>query len=155
MNSLTDFNPIKTAIFEPDFISEDDAETWIKLLATKNDSTKSASIQLKNYAPNKMIYSVSNLNRDQLAVFSEIYYSAPSQEWIAMADGKPIDILRTNYILRSAVIPANTKEVVFTFNPKTYRIGEKVNLGFSILLFAVISFAGFSEYRQINSKKKT
>ena len=124
------------------------------MLSTKNDSIKNASIQLKNYAPNKMIYSVSDLNRDQLAIFSEIYYSAPNQEWTATADGQPIDILRANYILRSAVIPANTKELVFTFNPKTYHIGEQINLGFSILLFAVIGFAGFSEYRLIKSKNK-
>ena len=154
MNFLTDFNPMKTAIFEPDFIREDDAQRWTKLLSTKNDSIKNASIQLKNYAPNKMIYSVSDLNRDQLAIFSEIYYSAPNQEWTATADGQPIDILRANYILRSAVIPANTKELVFTFNPKTYHIGEQINLGFSILLFAVIGFAGFSEYRLIKSKNK-
>ncbi|MDG1709577.1 MAG: hypothetical protein P8H05_00140 [Schleiferiaceae bacterium] len=154
MNSLTDFNPMKTAIFEPDFIREDDAQRWTKLLSTKNDSIKNASIQLKNYAPNKMIYSVSDLNRDQLAIFSEIYYSAPNQEWTATADGQPIDILRANYILRSAVIPADTKELVFTFNPKTYHIGEQINLGFSILLFAVIGFAGFSEYRLTNSKNK-
>ncbi|CAI8339998.1 MAG: Uncharacterised protein [Owenweeksia sp. TMED14] len=154
MTALSDFNPLETAIFESDFIVEDDAEIWTKLLSSKNDSLNKPSINLKNYTPNKMIYSVSDLTKNQLAVFSEIYYSAPYQEWTATADGKPLDIMRTNYILRAAVIPANTKEIIFTFNPITYEIGEKVNLGFSILLFTFLGFAGFSEYRLFNLKKK-
>ena len=85
-------------------------------------------------------------------VFSEIYYAAPNQEWTAFADGEPIDIMRSNYILRSAVVPKDTKELIFTFEPKTYKIGEKVNLGFSILLFVCVGFAGFKEFQ--NSKQE-
>jgi hypothetical protein len=152
MSYLSDFDPLKTAIFEADFIKKEDAEQWIKFISSENDSIKTSFIELKSYSPNKMVYSVSNLEKDQLAVFSEIYYSAPNQEWTAFADGEPIDIMRSNYILRSAVVPKDTKELIFTFEPKTYRIGEKVNLGFSILLFVCIGFAGFKEFQ--NSKQE-
>jgi hypothetical protein len=61
-------------------------------------------IELKSYAPNKLVYQ-SNSPSEQLAVFSEIYYPAG---WIATIDGKVAPYFRANYILRSMVVPAGS-----------------------------------------------
>jgi uncharacterized membrane protein YfhO len=55
-----------------------------------------------------------------LLVLSEVYYPAG---WKAFVDGQETEILRTNYMLRSVVVPAGLHEVVFRFNPDTYRTG--------------------------------
>ncbi len=55
-----------------------------------------------------------------LLVLSEIYYPAG---WNAYIDGTPTEIFRTNYILRSLVVPAGSHEVVFKFEPKLYELG--------------------------------
>ncbi len=55
-----------------------------------------------------------------LLVLSEVYYPAG---WKAFVDGQETEILRTDYLLRSVVVPAGTHEVVFRFDPSTYRTG--------------------------------
>jgi uncharacterized membrane protein YfhO len=55
-----------------------------------------------------------------LLVLSEIYYPAG---WNAHVDGTPAEIHRTNYILRSVVVPSGSHEVVFKFEPTFYDIG--------------------------------
>ena len=68
-----------------------------------------------------------------LMVLSEIYYPAG---WRAEIDGVETEIYRTNYILRSVIVPAGTHEVVFTFDPPMYRLGytlSRVGWGISFL----------------------
>ena len=55
-----------------------------------------------------------------LLVLSEVYYPAG---WTATVDGQETEIYRTNYVLRSVVVPAGSHEVVFRFDPATYRTG--------------------------------
>jgi hypothetical protein len=55
-----------------------------------------------------------------LLVLSEVYYPAG---WKAYIDGQETEILRTDYILRSVLVPAGAHEVVFRFDPPTYRTG--------------------------------
>ncbi len=148
MAALSDFDPTVTAIFEADMIAEADAQNWVDKLPVPGDSSAAPSIELTSYAPNKMVYSVSGLSKDQLAVFSEIFYQAPGQSWKATANGEELEILRANYLLRAAVLPAGATEVVFTFEPETYYTGEKLDLAFSLLLLIAIGGAVFVETKK-------
>jgi hypothetical protein len=94
------------------------------------------NIQLTDYKPNHLIYQTSNTNPG-FAVFSEIYYP---EGWTAYLDGKPVDILRANYILRALEIPAGQHKVEFKFAPESYTLGNKIMLGSSILL--ILTFIG-------------
>jgi hypothetical protein len=107
-----------------------------------------AKIELKSYAPNKLVYQ-SNSTSEQLALFSEIYYP---KGWIAKIDGKETSHFRANYILRSMVVPAGNHEIVFEFKPQSYKTGNAVSLASSILLIVAIGGVVFIEYKRRKEK---
>jgi hypothetical protein len=59
-----------------------------------------------------------------LLVLSEVYYPAG---WNAYIDGAATEIFKTNYVLRSIVVPAGQHEVVFRFEPASYKTGLLVS----------------------------
>jgi hypothetical protein len=139
MAALTDFDPQRTAVVDAQDVAPDVA------LPVAADSA--ALIDLKNYDPKTLTYAVRGCTTDRLAVFSELFYEVPGQRWIAEADGKEVDVIRVNYVLRAAVLPAGTKEVVFRFEPTTYTTGEQIDLGFSVLLVLALAGAFWQELR--------
>ena len=102
------------------------------------DPSKSGEITLTSYTPDEMIYKTSAPS-DQLAVFSEIWYG-PDKGWQAYIDGKEATHFRANYTLRAMKIPAGEHEVKFTFNPKSYRLGEIISLVFSLLIVLLLLY---------------
>jgi uncharacterized membrane protein YfhO len=71
-----------------------------------------------------------------LLVLSEIYYPAG---WTATVDGEETEILRTNYALRSVVVPAGKHEVVFAFDPPVVRAGWLLShIAWGVAIAAVI-----------------
>ena len=91
-------------------------------------------IEMTSYAPNELHYKYSAAS-DRLAVFSEIYYP---NGWQATVDGEPVDLLRADWTLRAALLPAGEHEVVMTFRPESYRTGAAVSRVSSITLILLV-----------------
>jgi hypothetical protein len=102
------------------------------------DPVKTGTITLTSYAPDELKYS-STSTGDQLAVFSEIYYG-PNKGWQAYIDGVKAPHFRADYALRAMNVPSGDHEIVFRFEPKSYRIGEILSLIFSLLIIAILVF---------------
>lgn len=97
-----------------------------------------ASIQLTSYKLNHLTYAFNAPSgREQLAVFSEIYYNS-GKGWNAYVDGKPVDHFRCNYVLRAMRVPGGQHTVEFKFEPSTYARGETIALLCSLLLFGAL-----------------
>jgi len=126
-----------TAIIHKEFIEK------LPLENIKRDST--ATINIKNHAPNHLVYE-SSATSSQLALFSEAYYS---KGWNAYIDEQPVEHFRANYILRAMKIPEGNHTIEFKFEPQVVATGSKVSLASSILFLLV--FAGGFYY---NSRKK-
>lgn len=92
------------------------------------DST--ATIRLTQYAPNKLNYEFNSI-QNQLVVFSEIW---TTKGWNLYVDGEKQDLIRANYILRAALIPAGSHELEMRYEPMVWAVGEKVSLASSLLL---------------------
>ena len=130
INALTSFNPADTVVIDKRFQG----------MVEESEITKDTSgiIRLKEYKPNHLTYESSAV-KDQIAVFSEIYYA---KGWNAYIDGKPSPYFRANYVLRAMIVPAGKHEIEFKFDPPVYRIGEKISLASSIFLLLMLAGGG-------------
>ncbi|WP_407641648.1 YfhO family protein [Chitinophaga arvensicola] len=111
----------------------------------KPGADSSAAIQLTKYGLNKLEYTSRN-SQEGFGVFSEIYYPAG---WEAFIDGKPADIIRTDYALRGIKIPAGEHKIEMKFEPKTFFTGLKIaGISSTLLLLLVVLSLGWDFYQQ-------
>ncbi len=101
-------------------------EFEIKKTAFAKDS--SATITLDSYQPNDLKYTTVN-SSEGLAVFSEMYYK---NGWNAYIDGKKVEHLQVDYVLRALPIPAGKHNVEFKFEPQVVQTGSTITLMSSI-----------------------
>lgn len=145
IDALSNFNPRQEAIVHQEFAD------YVQGLQA--DSTGRGQIKLTSYAPNKLIYT-STSEKEQLAVFSEIWYG-PNKGWQAYIDGEPVDHIRVNYVLRGLRIPAGQHEIEFVFNPKSYRTGVVLSRIFStLILVGLLGYAGYQGYEYFQKLPK-
>ncbi|MCD4683148.1 MAG: YfhO family protein [Bacteroidales bacterium] len=142
LEALNDFDPETTAIVDELF------SKYLDGFAPGFDSV--AQIQLIDYQPNHLQYQ-SNTKKDQLVVFSEIYYD---KGWNAYVDEEFVPHFRVNYVLRAMIVPAGEHKVDFKFEPKVYRVGEKISFASSLLVIFLILGYGFYEIRNYFRKEE-
>jgi uncharacterized membrane protein YfhO len=106
------------------------------------DST--ASIQLKSYKPNHLIYSSEN-SKSGFGVFSENYYK---NGWKATIDGKDAKIYQVNYVLRGLEIPAGKHTIEFKFEPQVVKSGSTIALISSIGMLLLIGVGIYFERKK-------
>ncbi|WP_044231190.1 YfhO family protein [Porphyromonas sp. COT-290 OH3588] len=121
MSTLDDFDPATTAILE---------QEQAKALGLSSGQAGQSSVRLLSYQPNKASYEVST-DRERLLVFSEIYYP---HGWSLTIDGEPAEIVRANYALRAAKVPAGAHRLEMTFDPKSIHITEWISITAQLLL---------------------
>jgi LPXTG-motif cell wall-anchored protein len=120
-------------------------ENLIGAINIQKDST--ATITLTDYSPNKLEYK-SSTTKDQLAVFSEIYYQ---NGWNAYVDGTLQPHFRANYVLRAMMIPAGNHTILFKFEPQIIKTGSTISI-VSYLAFILLSVGGYFLFKK---KKET
>ena len=134
--------------------------TNVKTTAIVNDEFKnvigdfspSASkgvIQLISYKPNELVYSF-NSTKDELVVFSEIW---TSKGWTMWIDGVESPLIRADYILRAAVIPAGNHEIMMRYEPKIWKVGNTIQFVSSLILILGLIGAIVLTYRKSEWKK--
>ena len=80
-----------------------------------------------------------------LLVLSEVYYPPG---WRATISGDPAEIYKTNYVLRSVLVPEGRHEVVMTFEPMSFAAGHMVSRFASALVLAGLIAAGALRIRK-------
>ena len=93
-------------------------------------------IELTEYQPNKLTYHFSGVSTgsttaNYLVVFSEVW---TEKGWKMTIDGQEQPLLRANYLLRAAMIPAGEHEIVMEYAPKAYKMGNTVSFASSLIM---------------------
>ena len=109
-----------------------------------------ATIELESYKPNHLEYT-SNKTNAGLGVFSEMYYG---KGWNSYIDGKSVDHIRVNYVLRGLQIPAGKHKIEFKFEPQVVKTGSTITLissvGMLLLLIGGIYFERKNRFKNID-----
>ena len=114
-----------------------------------NPSSVSGTIKLESYKPNELVYSF-NSSKDELVVFSEIW---TNKGWTLWIDGKESPLIRADYILRAAVIPAGNHEIMMRYEPKIWKVGNTIQFISSLILILGLIAAIVVTYRKSNCTK--
>lgn len=93
-------------------------------------SFEPAAAVVKRYEAKHIEVTVNNANNG-LLVLGEKYY----QGWQAHVDGKPVDIVPVNHVLRGVYLAPGAHAVEFVFDPLPFKIGKYLTLT-SFALFA-------------------
>jgi len=87
------------------------------------------TVELRRDGPNELRLRTA-ADSEQLLVLSEIW--APG--WHAELDGRPVPILRTNYLFRGVVVPAGTHELRMVYRPASLLWGAALSAAAVLIL---------------------
>jgi hypothetical protein len=136
------FNPAQEMIVDKRFGEQVTGKTFVKDTASK--------IALVAYVPNHLTYKTQT-TKEQLAVFSEIYYA---DGWQATLDGKEVPHFRANYILRAMVVPAGNHTIEFRFVPKSFERVENASMVALVGLLLLLIVAFGLDFVKVGKKKE-
>lgn len=104
-----------------------------------------STIEMTAYDSDFITYAV-DAKKDELAVFSEIYYP---KGWQISIDGQPAQMIRANYTLRAMPIPAGKHTVEFRFDPTSIKVTDGIAYGALLIMLLTAIWA------IIKSRKKS
>lgn len=121
ITALYQIKPQTTAVINAEF------QDQIKPI-TKDGS---ASIRLTHYKMDDLQFEY-QAAAEQLVVFSDIYHNLG---WQAYIDGKEVDHLRVDYVLRALFVPAGKHTIEWKYSSHAYIMGNRISLISSLLLY--------------------
>jgi hypothetical protein len=118
-----------------------------------NDALKSLDtnfqINITKFTPNEINYRYAS-SKPQIVAFSEVFYP----EWEMQIDGQVQPIMKANYVLRAAYLPAGKHEIKMHFVPKIYNKAKPITLTTNILFILLLIGAIVQEYLKYKKNSK-
>jgi len=145
-DSLGSFKPLVKLKVSDEFKVREEAvmlKEFADLVVTYKFSGE-GEITMKSYAPNKIVYKAECKGK-QFAVFSEIYYP---EGWKAFVDGKEVEIVKTNYLLRGVELASGKHTIEFKFDLPKYRQSNTLAIVGTGFLFLLIAGAAFKDMKK-------
>lgn len=105
-------------------------------------------VRITEYGPREIRMDLQT-DGSSFLVLSEIWYP---EGWYAWLNDEPVDIIRTNYILRGFDVPAGQHELKLRFDPRSHILGSRLSRLFNIIILLI----GFTAlYQHLRVRRQT
>jgi hypothetical protein len=104
------------------------------------DEFREASV--KEYTPNRVV--VETEGRGGWLVLADIWYPG----WTCSIDGERVPVRRADFLFRAVPVTEGKHEIVFTFEPESYRRGRIISLAALGVVGVVLAGAGLLRLRR-------
>ena len=94
------------------------------------------TVEVVSNGPQRVVLRA-DLRRPGLVILADTYYPG----WRLTIDGEPAEIIRTNRMMRGAAVGSGSHELVYTYEPGSFRIGC---IGTAAGLAALVVLVGWS-----------
>jgi hypothetical protein len=113
------------AVFNPRIIAYVETEQLQSLAGyvSRTAVTSAESVMITRHEPQR-VELVANLERPGLVILADVFYPG----WKLTIDGTPAPIHRTNRVMRGAAVTAGRHNLVYTYDPASFRIGAILSI---------------------------
>ncbi|MGE5603276.1 MAG: YfhO family protein, partial [Nitrososphaerales archaeon] len=143
---VADAEAAQAAIAEPAFAPRAEAtvEGQVMAAAPASAAGPGEGVTMASYTGEQQSYRV-QAKAPGLLVVADAWYPG----WRATVDGQPAEILRANLLYRAVALQPGEHEVVFEYEPRSWRAGVIVSLAALLALIVTGLAAGFIRWRAL------
>ncbi len=128
------WNNSKLPVYDPRevaWVEVDDRNSLLRF-QTGGMAELGESVEVTVHEPNRVVLRAT-LEKPGVVVLADTYYPG----WRLQVDGKSAPIIRTNRMMRGAAVEAGTHELVYTYEPDSFRIGS-IGTGIGLIVTLLI-----------------
>jgi hypothetical protein len=123
-------------VFDPRYLAWIDAADQNRVapfMAGRVRSGSTENVKIDKYEPQR-VEMTATLERPGLVILADVHYPG----WKLTVDGEPQEVVRTNRMMRGALVPSGTHKLVYDYDPDSFRLGGRVSC-LSLALVIMIS----------------
>jgi hypothetical protein len=106
-------------------------EDWRDDFATAPAGGAYRAADVRDYQPNRV--QVREEGPPGWLVLTDVWFPG----WKCTVNGRPMEIHRADFLFRAVAVPSGPCEIVFTFDPASYRRGRELSCGAALLLLTL------------------
>ena len=107
-------------------------EDWRNESSAPSSAGSFREVRVQSYRPNEVRLKLPDGGSGWL-VLTDVWYPG----WVCKIDGNEVPLHRANYLFRAVQVKSGADEVVFRFEPRSYRIGTIVS-GLTLVVVVVM-----------------
>ena len=119
--------------FDPKILAwiETDDPSSLAGFVTRGNPTASETVTVDAQASDRVVLDAT-LDRPGMVILADVFYPG----WTLTIDDQPAPIYRTNRLMRGAAVGSGRHRLVYSYQPKSFRVGAAISLAGVLVLLA-------------------